>query len=81
MKKRENVRELDCSWSAPPANLNLSGDEIHVWRAHLDLLLSTSPWRASSIASPIQPKQISQMRLPCISSHEALKNLSVSERI
>jgi 4'-phosphopantetheinyl transferase len=36
MKKRENVEEFKCSWNNPSANLNLLGDEIHVWRAHLD---------------------------------------------
>ncbi len=31
---------LACAWSPPPANLVLSHDEIHVWRASLDQPLS-----------------------------------------
>ena len=31
---------LDCAWSLPPADLVLSHDEIHIWRAFLDQPLS-----------------------------------------
>jgi 4'-phosphopantetheinyl transferase len=31
---------LDCAWSLPPADLGLSNNEIHIWRAFLDQPLS-----------------------------------------
>ena len=42
---------LDCAWSLPPADLVLSHDEIHIWRAFLDQPLSLVEQLAQTLSA------------------------------